>query len=168
MLFRSWSSTEYFSATGATSVVGTNGATFYITGVQLEKGSTATEFEWRPYGTELQLCQRYYEKSYAQGTVAGTAQSYPAYGNYFNGMSSTSGQKLIISPFKITKRTSPTMTYYDAAGTSGKITTVDIGGTNTNNVAIALSFINDAMYAAGPANGTHTGLYYDWTASAEL
>ena len=48
-----------YSATGATSVVGTNGATFYITGVQLERGSTATSFEWLPYGTELALCQRY-------------------------------------------------------------------------------------------------------------
>jgi hypothetical protein len=56
----SWGSTRYFSVTGATSVVGTNGATFYITGVQLEKGSTATSFDYRPYGTELALCQRYY------------------------------------------------------------------------------------------------------------
>jgi hypothetical protein len=56
-----WASTNYASTTGATSVVGTNGATFYITGVQLEKGSTATSFDYRPYGTELQLCQRYYE-----------------------------------------------------------------------------------------------------------
>ena len=55
-----WSGTLYRSATGATSVVGTNGATFYITGVQLEKGSTATSFDYRPYGTELALCQRYY------------------------------------------------------------------------------------------------------------
>jgi len=55
----SWASANYYSATGATSVVGTNGATFYITGVQLEKGSTATSFDYRPYGTELQLCQRY-------------------------------------------------------------------------------------------------------------
>jgi hypothetical protein len=55
----SWSGNYYVSATGATSVVGTNGATFYITGVQLEKGSTATSFDYRPYGTELQLCQRY-------------------------------------------------------------------------------------------------------------
>jgi hypothetical protein len=54
-----WTSSVVFSATGATSVVGTNGATFYITGVQLEKGSTATSFDYRPYGTELQLCQRY-------------------------------------------------------------------------------------------------------------
>jgi hypothetical protein len=54
-----WAATIYYSATGATSVVGTNGATFYITGVQLEKGSTATSFDYRPYGTELSLCQRY-------------------------------------------------------------------------------------------------------------
>ena len=55
-----WAGAYYASATGATSVVGTNGATFYITGVQLEKGSTATSFDYRPYGTELALCQRYY------------------------------------------------------------------------------------------------------------
>ena len=55
-----WAAAGYFSATGATSVVGTNGATFYITGVQLEKGSTATSFDYRPYSTELALCQRYF------------------------------------------------------------------------------------------------------------
>jgi hypothetical protein len=56
----SWSANYYGSATGATSVVGTNGATFYITGVQLEVGSSATGFEYRQYGQELALCQRYY------------------------------------------------------------------------------------------------------------
>jgi hypothetical protein len=55
-----WAGANYNSATGATSVVGTNGATFYITGVQLEVGSTATSFDYRPYGTELALCQRYF------------------------------------------------------------------------------------------------------------
>jgi len=57
-----WAGSNFFSATGATSVVGTNGATFYITGVQLEVGSTATSFDYRPYTTELQLCQRYFQK----------------------------------------------------------------------------------------------------------
>jgi len=46
----SWAGAFYFSATGATSVVGTNGSTFYITGVQLEVGSSATGFEYRQYG----------------------------------------------------------------------------------------------------------------------
>ena len=54
-----WTATGYYGATGETNVTGTNGATFYITGVQLEKGSTATSFDYRPYTTELQLCQRY-------------------------------------------------------------------------------------------------------------
>jgi hypothetical protein len=66
-----WAGANYSSATGATSVVGTNGATFYITGVQLEKGSTATSFDYRPYGTELQLAQRYYWKR--QDTSSSTA-----------------------------------------------------------------------------------------------
>ena len=57
----SWQNGAYSTVAGATSVVGTNGATFYITGVQLEKGSTSTAFDVRPYGAELALCQRYYQ-----------------------------------------------------------------------------------------------------------
>jgi hypothetical protein len=56
-----WSATQTFSSTGAVSVVGTSGATFYITGVMLEKGSTATSFDYRPYSTEFALCQRYFQ-----------------------------------------------------------------------------------------------------------
>ena len=55
-----WASADYRSATGATNLLGTNGATFYITGVQLEVGSVATPFEHRSYGEELAACQRYY------------------------------------------------------------------------------------------------------------
>jgi hypothetical protein len=58
-----WAGANYISATGATSVVGTNGATWYITGVQLEAGKVATPFEHRSYGEELALCQRYYWKT---------------------------------------------------------------------------------------------------------
>jgi hypothetical protein len=65
----SWSTNNYISATGATSVVGTNGATFYLTGVQLEKGSTATSFDYRPYGTELALCHRYYYRIASGGAT---------------------------------------------------------------------------------------------------
>ena len=59
----SWGTGNVVGATGTTQWISTSGATFYITGVQLEKGSTATSFDYRPYGTELQLCQRYYQRT---------------------------------------------------------------------------------------------------------
>ena len=66
----SWSAGSFFSSSGSVSVIGTNGATFYITGVQLEVGSTATSFDYRPYGTELALCQRYYVKYSSAGRTS--------------------------------------------------------------------------------------------------
>jgi hypothetical protein len=56
-----WGGAFYASSTGATNLLATSGATFYITGVQLEVGSTATSFDVRDYGRELIMCQRYYQ-----------------------------------------------------------------------------------------------------------
>jgi hypothetical protein len=65
-----WAAAGYFSATGATSVVGTSGATFYITGVQLEAGSTASSFAHEFVGDTLSKCQRYFQK-YTQPPLRG-------------------------------------------------------------------------------------------------
>ena len=66
-----WAGANYLGATGAVSVVGTSGATFYITGVQLEAGSVASPFERRDYGRELMMCQRYYQvRTSGSGTAA--------------------------------------------------------------------------------------------------
>jgi hypothetical protein len=78
-----WAGTQYVSATGATSVVGTSGATFYITGVQLEVGSSATGFEYRQYGTELILCQRYYQLANICGLTGGVNTSTFWTANYY-------------------------------------------------------------------------------------
>jgi hypothetical protein len=55
-----WATADYWGATGQVQVIGTNAATWQVTGVQLEAGTTASPFEYRQYGTELALCQRYY------------------------------------------------------------------------------------------------------------
>ena len=62
-----WQAGNYQGVSGAVDLVATNGATLYITGVQLEVGSVSTPFEHRSYGEELALCQRYYQ--YAGGGV---------------------------------------------------------------------------------------------------
>jgi hypothetical protein len=74
-----WSAASYASATGATSVVGTSGATFYITGVQLEAGSTASSFAHEFVGDTLQKCQRFYYKMGAVTPIANCYYASPAY-----------------------------------------------------------------------------------------
>jgi hypothetical protein len=68
-----WNSNWNTGATGAVSLLQTNGATFYITGVQLEEGTVPTPFEHRPYGVELALCQRYYTEASPMLAFAYTA-----------------------------------------------------------------------------------------------
>jgi hypothetical protein len=134
----------FFSATGATSVVGTNGATFYITGVQLEKGSTATSFDYRPYGTELALCQRYYEI----GGVFAFVGNVTTGNNY--------GARMT---FKVTKRATPTMTYGDSANSG-----FPVGSAGDSIPGV------EAYGAYKTCNATTTAGYW-WatsTASAEL
>jgi hypothetical protein len=94
----SWAGTTYFSATGATSVVGTNGATFFLTGVQLERGSNATSFEFRDYGRELIMCQRYYETGFTKLFANGTTII------------------ALSTSFKVQKRAAPTQTYSNPPG----------------------------------------------------
>ena len=157
----SWTSGNLISATGATSVVGTSGATFYITGVQLEVGSSATGFEYRQYGTELALCQRYFEKTYAITTKPGTVTSslttigsFPgAYSTWFN------------FTFQANKRAEPTMTSYSpSSGATGNMSV-----NMSSDVAIAAFIaggVNQACaYAAYTGNAS---LYVHMTASSEL
>ena len=125
----SWVTGNFLNVTGATSVVGTNGATFYITGVQLEKGSTATSFDYRPIGTELSLCQRYFAKTFPQ-TVAPASGLGP---NYFLGYSPNSTNPHTILKFPVTMRSAPTCTLFNDrnGGTVGQWTN------NTNDGAHA-------------------------------
>ena len=161
-----WSGSNLVSATGATSVVGTSGATFYITGVQLEAGSVATPFERRPYGTELALCQRYFEKSFDQTTApvqnAGSIQGAVT----TSGVSTAVNTLMGYATFAAEKRTAPTMTTFNpfAAGSgwsqSGALNLAsNIYSVGTRAVSIR---VNDAPTLTG------TNILIHWTASAEL
>jgi len=94
-----WAASDFRSATGATSVVGTSGATFYITGVQLEVGSQATSFEYRQYQQELALCHRY---CYTQRGVNGSRLGF--------GWTGSTTQASMVITLPVTMRSAPTLT----------------------------------------------------------
>ena len=100
-----WVAGNYKGVTGQVNVVGTSGATFYITGVQLEKGSTATSFDYRPYGTELALCQRYYQQRGGNSV----------YESFANGFAYTATQARLIYPARVVMRATPTLSVSSAS-----------------------------------------------------
>ena len=97
----SWSANGYYGATGQTQVVATNGATFYITGVQLEVGSSATGYEYRLYNQELSACQRYYE-------IIGITANSTLFQSY--ALVASAGSQRTTVFYKVSKRASPTAT----------------------------------------------------------
>ena len=98
--------------------IGTQNNTFDFWGVQVERGSVATPFEQRPIGTELALCQRYYEKSYNYDVAPGTSTIVGAY----SADSTSHGDNTSVNTitFKVTKRVTPTtVTFFHTNGTVG-------------------------------------------------
>ena len=130
----SWASGQYFSATGSTSLCATSGATFYITGVQLEAGSVATEFERRPFGMELALCQRYYYKK--QAAVANEHMSVG-----YNSLTTESRQVFF---FKVSMRTAPT-----ALEQSGTASDYRVQHGNTSTACSAVPIFQSASENQG-------------------
>ena len=132
-----WAAGNYFAPTGATSVVGTNGATFYITGVQLEVGSTATSFDYRPYGTELQLCQRYYFQITPNGTQ---------YSAYASGHAPTTTDISLLFKYPVPPRTACT-----GITASGTATWIVQQSTNLFNPTITFVRANQTNITANAA-----------------
>jgi hypothetical protein len=162
-----WAAGDYYGPTGANSIVSTNAATFYITGVQLEKGSTATSFDYRPYGTELALCQRYFEKSYDIDTALGTSTRNGNFRSIANGASTNLYCGSII--FKVTKRAAPVMSGWTYAGTSGQWN-YGVSGTSEATTTILFDQIGSSgctPYMTTAATGQNS-MYGHWSASIEL
>jgi len=147
------------SATGAVSVVGTNGATFYITGVQLEAGSVATPFERRDYGRELMMCQRYLPAFNGNGTAAayiGSAYSYAT--NTIN----------VLVPFPVQTRVAPT----GVSASAATILAYQTGASNTTSSLISFgaastSLIASVVVAATATTGSAGAAYFN-TATGQI
>ena len=164
-----WAAGYYPGATGATSVVGTSGATFYITGVQLEVGENATPFEHRMYSQELAMCQRYYEKNYDINTAPAT--------NTSKGLEQVAGtidgnQNFYYNVrFAVPKRASPSINFYKSDGTANTWRYDRSGASNQSGTPAVGDNGDSSFYMRIPSTGatwvvaTMNGF---WTASAEL
>jgi hypothetical protein len=142
-----WTTNAAYTADSSVSVVGTNGATFYITGVQLEKGSTATSFDYRPYGTELQLCQRYYEVDSNNNTSL-----------FWSGNTTSTSTYYLPVKYAVTKRSNATVTLANI-NNSGFPNTITIGEQGISGFRVDTT-----------ANASVSAGYFraSWVASAEL
>ena len=157
-----WATGNIVQPTGTVSVVGTNGATFYITGVQLEKGSAASAFDYRDYGRELAMCQRYYEQSYDTGTAVGTATEAGAVTTR-----SPQADMQDTIQFAVEKRASPTITFYTTLGLSGSWRDNSAAANRLMSVPISAG---TRQFSWQNANTVTVGnvLRGHWTASIEL
>ena len=167
-----WIAGDARGTSGSTYLATNNsGAVFNITGVQLEVGSTATSFDYRSYGTELALCQRYYQKSYEYSVVAGTslvddAPSLIMAAWGYGGAINTVGNGNV--SFQVPMRTNATMVIYDKAGNSAKISTLAGTGVYTNNVGINLTVASQNNLMVQKYAQSCAGIAFAYTASAEL
>ena len=110
-----WQAGEKFQTSNQTQWIGTGGATFYVTGVQLEAGSVATTFDARSVGTELALCQRYYQQQFT-----------------FNGYASNTTTIQASAPCIISMRATPTLS-------AGGVLTVTDGASNYAQSSLSIT-----------------------------
>lgn len=169
----SWAGADYRSATGATSVVGTNGATFYITGVQLEKGSVATPYEVLPYQVQLAQCQRYYCKSFNPSIVPAPSAAQAIYSTFAT-YSSSNGYVAGVYPYPVQMRAAPTVTFYTsnsspttgqwdyyAGGSWTAFTATGVQTNSTNMLCVGVTGSGFSAWSSYLCSG-------NFTASAEL
>jgi hypothetical protein len=124
----SWYSGNINMSTNQVNFFDSTSNVFYITGVQLEAGTTASPFEYRQYGTELALCQRYYQK------LAG-----------FTGVGGSATDLALSIPFTLPMRSSPSV------GQTGVLTVEDIGTADRTQSSTSISIRASRINSVGGA-----------------
>jgi len=160
-----WNSAQDWATSNQVNGVDSTDNNFWLAQVQLELGSTATDFEYRQYGDELAKCQRYYSKSYDYDVAPGTADTDGSIYSRDSGNTSADFLLAVAVKFPMTMRAQPTMVVYDEAGTSGKVT-MPAGSVNATAARIGFT----GAYVSG-VNGAATGdhsIGFHYTADSEL
>jgi hypothetical protein len=160
-----WAATNTWKTSSQTSWIGTNGATFYITGVQLEVGTKATPYEMQIYSDQLAQCQRYYVQLNA-------ATNFTSWGTgLINAANAAQG---CVVRLPVSMRATPTTTYsnvrlYCPAGQAAAISSITSSYNGLESLGFDCSFSTSVMTTGQPAtiqaNNT-TSAYI--AASAEL
>jgi hypothetical protein len=169
-IFRIWFDAGS-DANARTDSLGQQSGTFDIAQVQIEAGPVATTFERRPIGTELALCQRYYEKSFnlanapaqAIGTSNGAFCAVQVVGQ-------SAAQRCGSVTCKTPKRSTPTITLFNPIASNAQFYNGNSGGSTTSTAAGSVGengFHLDTVTQAG-SGAAGNGLFIHWTASAEL
>jgi hypothetical protein len=148
-----WASANTFRTSGCVNWIATSGATWQITGVQLEPGTVATPFERRSYGAELALCQRYYEVVSIKGQ--------PGYAN-----PQISAGVVTVVP----KRAAPTVTFRDGSGNVSRIDTQVSGANQTMSTVPGLGGSDLSRLQWDFSTGANIGFWWAgiFTLSSEL
>ena len=164
----SWNSfTSANRAAGQVNLADSTSNEWYITGVQLEAGTTASDFEFLPFDVQLDRCLRYYQKSYAYGTALGTATENGAYTSHF--FLGSSNQNYYTVFLQIPMRSSPSVVFYSTAtGTTGKYRNLADG----QDRDATLSTSNDKLIRFRPSGNGGVGndevFGFQYTTDAEL
>lgn len=159
----SWQSGWALATSSQVNVLDTIGNIFAITGVQLEVGNTATPFEHRPFGTELSMCQRYYEKSFPYATAPAQNVGSALGAAYATGQVLNQAFSSAVN-FAVSKRAAPTITTYapDAATANWSTNTTTPTAATANIGDSAFALIGNTAVTAGNGYSIH------WQAVAEL
>lgn len=163
-----WAAGNYVQPTSTVSVVGTSGATFFITGVQLETGSVATTFDYRDYGRELIMCQRYFQKTFPQTVaIAQNAGTTGAILQQDSGSISYGAQ--IWWRFPVTMRTTPTVVLYNPSAANANVRNIAAtADCTTVGSSIPTSDSQTSIVAVSPTPIAGQTLAIHFSTSAEL